>query len=108
MPTFPGYPGPDTGQVAGEHVAAGGTVPGDQGGLEGHQHHTGRVRADTANTMREAVTPHRASATSRTNEQPSTSAAASGQEAPPQVQQATSTPPPAEGEPPRKRSLRSR
>ncbi|KAJ1155510.1 hypothetical protein NDU88_008240 [Pleurodeles waltl] len=40
-------------------------------------------------------------------ELPTTSAGASGQEAPPQDHH-TSTPPPAEGEPPRKRSLRSR
>ncbi|KAJ1136306.1 hypothetical protein NDU88_002723 [Pleurodeles waltl] len=65
------------------------------------------VLADMANMMREAVAPHRASATSQTDEQPSTSAAASGQEAPTQDQQAPSTPPLA-GEPPRKHSLRSR
>ncbi|KAJ1180508.1 hypothetical protein NDU88_005729 [Pleurodeles waltl] len=66
------------------------------------------VLADMANTMRETVAHHGAPDTSQTNEQPSTSAAASGQEALPQDQQATSTPPPAKGEPPRKRSLRSR
>ncbi|KAJ1197084.1 hypothetical protein NDU88_000946 [Pleurodeles waltl] len=66
------------------------------------------VLADMANTMREAVAYQRAPDTSHTDEQPSTSTAASGQEAPPQEQQATSTPPPAEGEPSRKRSLRSR
>ncbi|KAJ1100086.1 hypothetical protein NDU88_005175 [Pleurodeles waltl] len=64
--------------------------------------------ADMANTMRKAVAHQRAPTASHTDEQPSTSAGASGQEALPQKQQATSTPPPAEGEPPRKRSLRSR
>ncbi|KAJ1131364.1 hypothetical protein NDU88_009701 [Pleurodeles waltl] len=64
--------------------------------------------ADMANTMREAVAHQRAPDSSQTDEQPSTSADASGQEALPQLQQATSTPPPAEGEPPRKQSLRSR
>ncbi|KAJ1151808.1 hypothetical protein NDU88_004587 [Pleurodeles waltl] len=66
------------------------------------------VLADMANTMRKAVQHQRVSATSQTNEQPSTSAATGGQEAPPQDQQATCTSPPAEGEPPHKRSLRSR
>ncbi|KAJ1192219.1 hypothetical protein NDU88_001531, partial [Pleurodeles waltl] len=69
---------------------------------------TAGVLADMANTMREAVAHQRAPDTSHTEEQPSTYAGTSGQEAPPQEQQATSTPPPAEGEPPRKRSLRSR
>ncbi|KAJ1171752.1 hypothetical protein NDU88_003610 [Pleurodeles waltl] len=63
------------------------------------------VLADMANTTREAVPHQRAP---DTDEQPSTSADASGQEAPPQEQQATSIPPPAEREPPCKRSLRSR
>ncbi|KAJ1199303.1 hypothetical protein NDU88_003140 [Pleurodeles waltl] len=66
------------------------------------------VLADMANTMREAVAHQQAPDTSHTEEQPSTSADASGQEAPPLEQQATSTPPPAEGEPPCTRSLRSR
>ncbi|KAJ1189243.1 hypothetical protein NDU88_005993 [Pleurodeles waltl] len=66
------------------------------------------VLADMANTMKEAVAHQRAPDTSHTEEQPSTCAGASGQEALPLDQQATSTPPPAEGEPPRKRSLRSR
>ncbi|KAJ1145743.1 hypothetical protein NDU88_012027 [Pleurodeles waltl] len=56
--------------------------------------------ADMANTMRETVAYQRAPDTIQTNEQPSTSAAASGQEAPQQDQQATSTPPPAEGKHP--------
>ncbi|KAJ1176365.1 hypothetical protein NDU88_001647 [Pleurodeles waltl] len=60
---------------------------------------------DMANTMREAVAHQRDPDTSQTEEQPSTSADASGQEALPQEQQATSTPPPADGEPPRKWSL---
>ncbi|KAJ1140451.1 hypothetical protein NDU88_006803 [Pleurodeles waltl] len=59
-------------------------------------------------TLRDTVAPQRAPDTSMDQELPTTSAGASGQEAPPQDQQATSTPPPAEGEPPSKRSLRSR
>ncbi|KAJ1107647.1 hypothetical protein NDU88_005037 [Pleurodeles waltl] len=66
------------------------------------------VLADMGKTMREAEAQQRAPDTSQTEEQPSTSARASGQETPPQGQQATSIPPPVEGEPPRKRSLRSR
>ncbi|KAJ1114322.1 hypothetical protein NDU88_002560 [Pleurodeles waltl] len=66
------------------------------------------VLADMGKTMREAVAHQRAPDSSQTEEEPSTSAGASGQEAPPRDQQATSTPPPAEGEPPHKRSLRSR
>ncbi|KAJ1150848.1 hypothetical protein NDU88_003636 [Pleurodeles waltl] len=66
------------------------------------------VLADLVNTLRDTVAQQGAPDTSLDDEQPSTSAGASGQEAPPQEQQATSTPPPAEGEPPRKRSLRSR
>ncbi|KAJ1166715.1 hypothetical protein NDU88_007112 [Pleurodeles waltl] len=66
------------------------------------------VLADMASTMREAVAHQPAPDTSQAEEQPSTSTDASGQEALLQKQQATSTPPPAEGEPPRKRSLRSR
>ncbi|KAJ1156885.1 hypothetical protein NDU88_009602 [Pleurodeles waltl] len=66
------------------------------------------VLADLVNTMRDTVAHQRAPDTSLDDEQPSPSAGTSGQEAPPQDQQATSTPPPAEGEPPRKRSLRSR
>ncbi|KAJ1119299.1 hypothetical protein NDU88_007485 [Pleurodeles waltl] len=64
------------------------------------------VLADMANTMREAVAQQRAPHTSHTDEQPSTSAG--GEEVPPQDQQASSTPPSAEGEAPRKWSLRSR
>ncbi|KAJ1126825.1 hypothetical protein NDU88_005231 [Pleurodeles waltl] len=66
------------------------------------------VLADLVNTRRETVVQQGAPDTSLDDEQPSTSAGASGQEAPPQEQQDTSTPPPADGEPPRKRSLRSR
>ncbi|KAJ1165578.1 hypothetical protein NDU88_005999 [Pleurodeles waltl] len=66
------------------------------------------VLADTGETMREAVAQQRAPDTSQTKEQPSTSTGASGQESPTQEQQATSNPHLAEGEPPRKRSLRSR
>ncbi|KAJ1157074.1 hypothetical protein NDU88_009789 [Pleurodeles waltl] len=66
------------------------------------------VLADLVNTRRDTVAHQRAPDTSLDDEQPSTSAGASGQEAPPQEHQATSTPPPTEGEPARKRSLRSR
>ncbi|KAJ1124532.1 hypothetical protein NDU88_002983 [Pleurodeles waltl] len=66
------------------------------------------VLADMANTMRETVAHQQAPDTSLNDEQPSTSAGVSVQEVLPQDQQVTSTPPPAEGEPPRKRSLRSR
>ncbi|KAJ1206919.1 hypothetical protein NDU88_002312 [Pleurodeles waltl] len=59
-------------------------------------------------TLRDTVAPQRAPDTSMDQELHTTSAGASGQEAPTQNQQATSTPPPAEGEPPRKRSQRSR
>ncbi|KAJ1126872.1 hypothetical protein NDU88_005278 [Pleurodeles waltl] len=57
-------------------------------------------------TLRDHVAPQRAPVTSPGQEQPTTSAGASGQEAPAQ-RQATRTPPPAEEEPPRKRNLRS-
>ncbi|KAJ1124913.1 hypothetical protein NDU88_003360 [Pleurodeles waltl] len=66
------------------------------------------VLGDLVNTMRDTVAQQRAPDASLDDEQPSTSAGASGQEAPPQEQQATSTPHPAEREPPHKRSLRSR
>ncbi|KAJ1172635.1 hypothetical protein NDU88_004479 [Pleurodeles waltl] len=52
------------------------------------------------------VAPQRAPVTSPGQEQPTTSAGASGQEARTQ-RQATRTPPPAEEQPPRKRNLRS-
>ncbi|KAJ1210097.1 hypothetical protein NDU88_005465 [Pleurodeles waltl] len=57
-------------------------------------------------TLRDHVAPQRAPVTSPGQEQPTTSAGASGQEAPTQ-RQATRSPPPAEEEPPRKRNLRS-
>ncbi|KAJ1164837.1 hypothetical protein NDU88_005270 [Pleurodeles waltl] len=56
---------------------------------------------------RDTVAQQGAPDTSLDDELPTTSASASGQEAPPQDHD-TSTPPPADGEPPRKRSLRSR
>ncbi|KAJ1173223.1 hypothetical protein NDU88_005062 [Pleurodeles waltl] len=56
-------------------------------------------------TLRDHVAPHRATVTSPDQEQPTTSAGASGQEAHTQ-RQATRSPPPAEEQPPRKRSLR--
>ncbi|KAJ1104903.1 hypothetical protein NDU88_002311 [Pleurodeles waltl] len=66
------------------------------------------VLADLVNTRRDTVAQQGAPDTSLDDEQPSTSTSTSGQEAPPQEQQDTSIPPPADGEPPRKRSLRSR
>ncbi|KAJ1099208.1 hypothetical protein NDU88_004312 [Pleurodeles waltl] len=65
------------------------------------------VVQDFVNTRRDTVAQQGAPDTSLDDEQPSTSAGASGLEAPPQEHN-TSTPPPADGEPPRKRSLRSR
>ncbi|KAJ1216624.1 hypothetical protein NDU88_004225 [Pleurodeles waltl] len=62
---------------------------------------------EVLNTRRDTVALQGAPDTSMDDELPTTSAGASGQEAPPQDHH-TSTPPPAEGEPPRKRSLRSR
>ncbi|KAJ1217352.1 hypothetical protein NDU88_004946 [Pleurodeles waltl] len=67
-----------------------------------------RVLPDLLNTRRGTVAQRGAPDTSLDDEQPSASAGASGQEAPPQEQQDTSTPHPADGEPPRKQSLRSR
>ncbi|KAJ1117727.1 hypothetical protein NDU88_005924 [Pleurodeles waltl] len=65
------------------------------------------VLKDIQNTRRDTVALQGAPDTSQDDELPSTSAGASGQDAPPQDQH-TSTPPPADGQPPRKRSLRSR
>ncbi|KAJ1152907.1 hypothetical protein NDU88_005681 [Pleurodeles waltl] len=65
------------------------------------------VLQDLVNTWRDTVAQQGAPDTSMDDEQPSTSAVASGQEAPPQEHD-TSTPPPADGEPPHKWSLRSR
>ncbi|KAJ1150850.1 hypothetical protein NDU88_003638 [Pleurodeles waltl] len=65
------------------------------------------VLKDLENTRRDTVAQQGAPDTSLDDEQPTTSASASGQEAPPQDHN-TSTPPPADGEPPRKQSLRSR
>ncbi|KAJ1104934.1 hypothetical protein NDU88_002342 [Pleurodeles waltl] len=65
------------------------------------------VLKDLVNTRKDTVAQQRATDTSLDDEQPTTSAGASGQEAPPQDHD-TSTPPPAEREPPHKRSLRSR
>ncbi|KAJ1206320.1 hypothetical protein NDU88_001727 [Pleurodeles waltl] len=59
-------------------------------------------------TLRDHVAPQRAPATSMEEEQPTTSAGASGQEAPTQQQRPSRTPPPAEQELPRKKGLRSR
>ncbi|KAJ1161942.1 hypothetical protein NDU88_002422 [Pleurodeles waltl] len=65
------------------------------------------VGEDLVNTRRYTVAQQGAPDTSLDDEQPTTSAGTSGQEAPPQDQD-TSIPPPADGEPPCKRSLRSR
>ncbi|KAJ1134523.1 hypothetical protein NDU88_000974 [Pleurodeles waltl] len=65
------------------------------------------VLKDIQQTLRDTVALQGAPDTSQDNELPTTSAGASGQDAPPQDHH-TSTPPPADGQPPRKRSLRSR
>ncbi|KAJ1174812.1 hypothetical protein NDU88_000103 [Pleurodeles waltl] len=65
------------------------------------------VLKEILNTRRDTVALQGAPDTSMDDELPTTSAGALGQEAPPQDHH-TSTPPPADGEPPRKRSLRSR
>ncbi|KAJ1167743.1 hypothetical protein NDU88_008132 [Pleurodeles waltl] len=62
---------------------------------------------EVLNTRKVTVALQGAIDTSMDDGLPTTSADASGQEAPPQDHH-TSTPPPTEGEPPRKRSLRSR
>ncbi|KAJ1140711.1 hypothetical protein NDU88_007056 [Pleurodeles waltl] len=66
-----------------------------------------RVLKEILNTRRDTVALQGAPDTSLDDELPTTSAGASGQEAPPQDHH-TSSPPPADGEPLRKRSLRSR
>ncbi|KAJ1119462.1 hypothetical protein NDU88_007647 [Pleurodeles waltl] len=65
------------------------------------------VLKEVLNTRRDTAALQRAPDTSMDDELPTTSAGASGQDAPPQDHH-TSTPPTAEGEPPRKRPLRSR
>ncbi|KAJ1196030.1 hypothetical protein NDU88_005290 [Pleurodeles waltl] len=65
------------------------------------------VPKEVLNTRRDIVAQQGAPDTSMDDELPTTSAGTSGQDTPPQDHH-TSTPPPAEGEPPRKRSLRSR
>ncbi|KAJ1203955.1 hypothetical protein NDU88_007736 [Pleurodeles waltl] len=65
------------------------------------------VPKDLVNTKRDTVAQQGAPDTSLDDELPTTSSGASGQEAPPQDHD-TSAPPPAAGEPPHKRSLRSR
>ncbi|KAJ1165125.1 hypothetical protein NDU88_005554 [Pleurodeles waltl] len=65
------------------------------------------VLTDIQKTLRDTVALQGAPDTSQDDEMPTTSAGASGQDAPPQDQH-TSTPPPADGQPPQKRSLRSR
>ncbi|KAJ1114667.1 hypothetical protein NDU88_002902 [Pleurodeles waltl] len=65
------------------------------------------VLKELVNTRRDTVALLGTPDTNMDDELPTTSAGASGQDTPPQDHH-TSTPPPAEGEPPRKRSLRSR
>ncbi|KAJ1164926.1 hypothetical protein NDU88_005358 [Pleurodeles waltl] len=65
------------------------------------------VLKDIQKTMRDTVALQGAPDTSLDDQLPTTSTGASGQDAPPQDHH-TSTPPPADGEPPRKWSLRSR
>ncbi|KAJ1199896.1 hypothetical protein NDU88_003728 [Pleurodeles waltl] len=65
------------------------------------------VLKDLVNTRRDTVAQQGAPDTSLDDELPTTSASTSGQGAPPQDHD-TNTPPPADGEPPRKQSLRSR
>ncbi|KAJ1194615.1 hypothetical protein NDU88_003903 [Pleurodeles waltl] len=65
------------------------------------------VLKDIQQTLMDTVALQGAHDTSQDDELPTTSAGASGQDAPPQDHH-TSTPPPADGQPPRKRSLRSR
>ncbi|KAJ1179599.1 hypothetical protein NDU88_004833 [Pleurodeles waltl] len=65
------------------------------------------VLKELVNTRRDTVAQEGAPDTSPDDELPTTSAGASGQDAPPQDHD-TRTTPPADGEPPRKRSLRSR
>ncbi|KAJ1114999.1 hypothetical protein NDU88_003227 [Pleurodeles waltl] len=65
------------------------------------------VLKEVLNTRRDTVEQQGTPDTSLDDELPTTSAGPSGQDAPPQDHH-TSSPPPAEGEPPRKRSLRSR
>ncbi|KAJ1171391.1 hypothetical protein NDU88_003254 [Pleurodeles waltl] len=65
------------------------------------------VLKDLVNTKRDTVAPQGAPNTSLDDELSTTSAGASGKDAPPQDHN-TSTPPPADGEPPHKRSLKSR
>ncbi|KAJ1203703.1 hypothetical protein NDU88_007484 [Pleurodeles waltl] len=65
------------------------------------------VLKELVNTRRDTVAQQGAPDTSLDDELPTTSAGASGQEALPQGHH-TSTPPPADGQPPRKWSLRSR
>ncbi|KAJ1144255.1 hypothetical protein NDU88_010556 [Pleurodeles waltl] len=65
------------------------------------------VLKEVLNTRRDTVALQGAPDTSMDDELPTTSAGSSGQEALPQDHH-TRTPPPADGEPPHKRSLRSR
>ncbi|KAJ1100136.1 hypothetical protein NDU88_005223 [Pleurodeles waltl] len=65
------------------------------------------VLKELLNTRRDTVAVQGAPDTNMDDELPTTSAGASGQDAQPQEHH-TSTPPPAEGDPPHKRSLRSR
>ncbi|KAJ1083065.1 hypothetical protein NDU88_003225 [Pleurodeles waltl] len=90
--------------------AAGGTVLGFREELKSIYSTLGTivgVLKELVNTRRDTVAQQGAPDTSLDDELPTISAGASGQEAPP-LDHDTSTPPPADGEPPRKQSLRSR
>ncbi|KAJ1205832.1 hypothetical protein NDU88_001257 [Pleurodeles waltl] len=110
IPPLPGDDGNGPGQVAGDPASAGGAVFGVQGGAQDHRlrpgHHC-RGADGHSKDLEDTVALQGAPDTSQDDEIPTTSAGASGQDAPPQDQH-TSTPPPADGQPPRKWSLRSR
>ncbi|KAJ1188467.1 hypothetical protein NDU88_005228 [Pleurodeles waltl] len=110
LPPLPGDNGNGTGQVSGDPAPAGGTVYGFREELRTISSSLGTiigVLKELVNTRRDTVALQGAPDTSMDDELPTTSAGASGQDTPPQDHH-TSTPPPAEGELPRKRSLRSR
>ncbi|KAJ1095803.1 hypothetical protein NDU88_000959 [Pleurodeles waltl] len=107
VPSFPGENGNGTGQVSGDPAAAGVTLFGVQGGTQVHQHHPSHHCTGAEGPCEHQEGQLGAPDTSLDDELPTTSACASVQEALPQDHD-TSTPPAADGEPPRKWSLRSR
>ncbi|KAJ1156662.1 hypothetical protein NDU88_009380 [Pleurodeles waltl] len=103
-----GDDGDGPGQVAGDPATAGGAVFGDQEELRTISSALGTivgVLKDIQQTLMDTVALQGTPDTSHDDELPTTSAGATGQDAPPQDHQ-TSTP--ADGQPPRKQSLRSR